>query len=341
MNMLGLGNMQGFDYMTGGNNVISQLFCGTNSIFNFGFNPFGGSYINNDCGIFMNCNGEYNYDAMAGFAVGNVLLNVALGAIGYAIENKNEDSVENRQAEVKDCQDKLDEKLKELGVKTVEEADSYNIDEDKTIKDANTKISKHNADINKNSDAIDTHDESLKTLRKQLDEETDATKKSAIQENITKVQKLIDELEADNEELQSKIDAQNEIIENRQDEIEEMQKEIKDAQAELVKAQEKANEAVLDEADGTALGRISQKKYMAKFTNDENGKLTDTFASDAEFSKRDLKRALSNFSSCEDEKQKEVYKKQFIAIYDKLAKEDPDEIKNFKEAYKLIKGETK
>ena len=114
MNMLGMGNMLGgLGNMFGGTNVISQLFSGTNSIFGGGFNMYG-NYGTGSCGLFMDCKGNYNYDAMAGFAVGGALLNVAGAAIGQAIENKKENSVENLEADVKDAQGKFDASLKKL-----------------------------------------------------------------------------------------------------------------------------------------------------------------------------------------------------------------------------------
>ena len=127
LNMLGMGNMFGMGNFFGGTNVIGQLFSGTNSIFSNGYNMFG-SYGTGNCGLFMDCLGNINYDAMTGFAIGQTLLNVAGMAINEAVANKKENSIENDQNKLEKCQESLEENLEELGVKTVEEAKNYKID---------------------------------------------------------------------------------------------------------------------------------------------------------------------------------------------------------------------
>ena len=71
---------------------------------------FGGS------GIFMNCFGEVNYDAMAGYGVANALLGVAGQAINHTVSEKREKKAEYQEnkAEIEritqDIEDKTGEK---------------------------------------------------------------------------------------------------------------------------------------------------------------------------------------------------------------------------------------
>ena len=73
MNMFGMNGMFGMGGMFGCNNPVSQLFSGTNSVFNtgcFGGNNFFSGISNmfgGGCSLFTNCNGSMNYDAMAGY----------------------------------------------------------------------------------------------------------------------------------------------------------------------------------------------------------------------------------------------------------------------------------
>ena len=60
-------------------------------------------------------------------------------------------------------------------------------------------------------------------------------------------------------------------------------------------------------------------------------------AIDAEFSRKDLKRAIFKYRNATNEKDKELYKKQFMAIYEHLNKTDSDELTSeMKEAWKIL-----
>ena len=79
-----------------------------------GMGMFGGGF--GGSGIFMNCFGEVNYDAMAGYGVANALLGVAGQAINHTVSEKREKKAEYQEnkAEIEritqDIEDKTGEK---------------------------------------------------------------------------------------------------------------------------------------------------------------------------------------------------------------------------------------
>ncbi len=332
--MLGMGDMFGMGNMLGGSNVISQLFSGTNSIFS-GFNMYGISgYGSGGCGLFMDCKGNYNYDAMAGFAVGGALLNVAGAAISSAIENKKENSVENLDTKVEEAQEEvntkrdehstkedelktLNDKTKELETASTAATDKYNT--------ANNYLAQNKTDYNN-------------AIKKRNNNETLSETEKNIINNYEAYEKQLTGLKSAKEIAEAELKAHNEAVAKKQAEVKEAEEELKAAQAELKAAQEALREAQFDELDGNKLNRVSDKKYNAKFKTNENGEATSEFEGTPEFSKKDLRKALYLYNVATDDK-KHIYKQQFLAIYNWLQENDSKELEGMEQALKLIQKE--
>lgn len=324
-NMLGMGGC-GSNFF-GSNNILGMLFSGTNSIFG-GFN-FNNYNMMGGCSLFTNCNGSVNYDAMAGFAVGGVLLNIAGGIASQAIADKKANSTESIQADVNGIQEQIDAEIEKLGADSESKALSWSTTNEPKWQEAINAATKNKSDAEKSLLSLNETIANLKAKTTLTDtEKIDYEKAIAEQKQLTadlveggKYDKAIEEAEK----------AQK----ARQEEIEKIQAELNELIDKRNNAQDALNESILDKADGTSLGRISQEKYAAKFKKDNDGNLTDEIDGKQDFSRRDLKRAIANYSNATG-KQKDIYKNQFNKIYDYLAKNDPDELKGMKDAKTAI-----
>ena len=336
LNMLGMGNMFGTGNMFGGTNVVGQLFSGTNSIFS-GFNFFGNNfnYGSGGCGLFMDCKGNYNYDAMAGFAVGGALLNVAGAAIGQAIENKKENSVENLETNVEEAQEKVETKKEESLTKENElnslknktnELETASIAATSTYNAANEYITKNEKAYNEASEKKKKNNTPLTSNEEQLINEYE------------KYSSKLTDLRNAKEKAETELTAHKEAVNKKEAEVKEAKEKLEAAEAELKAAQEALREAQLDELDGNRLNRISDKKYNAKFRTNEKGEATSEFEGKPEFSKKDLRKALYLYNVATDDK-KHIYKQQFLEIYNWLQDNDSKELEGMEQALKLIKKE--
>ena len=82
MNMLGMNNM------SFGNCSNFNIFGSMGNMFSGSIFGMNNSFGMSGCSPFMNCNGSYNFNAMAGFAVGGALLNVGMMAFSHYLKTR-------------------------------------------------------------------------------------------------------------------------------------------------------------------------------------------------------------------------------------------------------------
>lgn len=289
-------------------------------MFQQGLGMFGGGL--GGSGIFTNCWGEVNYDAMAGYGVANALLGVAGQAISSTRAQKQEAKAEyqNNKADI----DNIDEQIANLKNIVPEEEidDKYdnNIgtakNEQKTANDALTA-----AQTNKNK--LETE---LKAAK------TDDEKKS--------IQDKIDNLKID--ELQKKADKYNgdATVEGsvkwhekqKADAVsakkEEIAKKIKELEEKKEKLQEAVNNVDLDKADGKKFQRTKKEDFDAKWKED------GTMADNVEFSKGDMRYAIAGFRNATSDDDKKYWANKIATIYKNMNQSDITS--DFKTARKIV-----
>lgn len=330
MNMLGLGNSLGFGNMLGGSNIVSQLFSGTNSIFGSGFNMFGDMFGTGSCGLFMDCKGNYNYDAMAGVAVGSTLLQFAGAAIGQAIENKQDNSVENLEADVEECQKDVETKQKtvetrEKELKTLEGETSEFQSKADTAK---SKYNEANNYIITNKAAYNAA-----IAKKNNNENLNETEKNIIA-TYEEYDGKLSSLKTNKDTAEANLENHLNNIESKKREIERAKEEAKKAQEKLKAAQEAVQEAKLNKADGNMLNRTSEKRFNELFTTNASG--NETLDPEAKISKADVRFAVLGYKNAKTDEDRKAWAKKFQILYNKLDTTDANN-KNISAAYEIIK----
>ena len=358
MNMFGMGRMFGMGSSFGTNNLVSELFSGTNSIFNAGCfgggsNFFGG--ISNmfnggmsglfgcNGSFFTNCNGSMNYGAMAGFGVANVLLGFGGQIINQAIANKQEYSEKTVQADIKEIDKQINEQVKKLGCDSVSEALKCTVDPEiqKAYDDANTNFNKALQDISTKKQQLGRIENSLPAAEEAVknsspeDKNYDNLKKHL--ENLknmqTKVKNEIAELEkktTENGELfEAKKTAENNLNAEKE-KVKTAQAEIRRLQDAKANAQNMLNKKKLDSFDGNRFQRTSFEELKAMF--DENGNLK----SDQKVSKSDIRAAIKGYRTATNDSERKDWKAKFEKLW---ADFDPeDRTSDLRSAYNIICG---
>lgn len=304
MNTMGFGNMGMFNM--GGINMFGNM--------------FGSS-------IFTNCDGSYNYDAMAGFGVGQVLMNIGGLMLGKVCANAQANSkktlsanVDNLDTQIYDIEaEKQSYEDEKVELEKANNAATSNINtlknEFKTLKDTETKAENdmkaaHTAWLN-------APEEEKTALQTAYNEAVDAYNKAKTARETK--EKEIAEQEAIIKENESKIEALAEKIEACEEELEALEAERDAIQAQL-------NDKILDKADGIRTTRTSKEEFEQKdFTQDGT-----------QATKQDMRRAIKEYSTASPEKKEEL-KKKIKQIYNKLDAEDKN--KDIRMAYEIICGD--
>lgn len=116
-NMMNTNINCGLSNMYGNNMCFGNMFGMNNMFSNYGF---GGSIFGMGYGSspFTDCNGNTNYGAMAGFAVGNTLMSFANLGINYAISgaggSSKKEVARELNGELDTCLENIDKKLSEI-----------------------------------------------------------------------------------------------------------------------------------------------------------------------------------------------------------------------------------
>ena len=279
-----------------------------------GFGGFGG------CGIFTNCFGEVNYDAMAGYGVANALMGVAGQAISSAVSQKREAKAEqeNNKAEI----EKIDNQITE---KTGEKS---------TLSD----------EIKTKQDEISTASKTITSLKSQITDlnvaaEKDAYEKAKAQDpqpaNLDDLKQAYDdavEKEADlNKQIKEQeeiINAANEKIQSNQTAIEKLNEEIRNLEARKEKLQKSVNDFDLDKADGKKFQRTKKEDFDAKWNAD------GSMADNVEFTKGDMRYAIAGFRNATTNEDKKYWANKIATIYKNMNQSDITS--DFKAARKIV-----
>ena len=304
MNTMGFGNMGMFNM--GGINMFGNM--------------FGSS-------IFTNCDGSYNYDAMAGFGVGQVLMNIGGLMLGKVCANAQANSKKTLSANV----DNLDTQI--YDIKT--EKQGY-VNEKTELETANetaeSKVKKYTSEFkNLKTDetkAEDAKDAAYDNLQKATDDDR-TTLQAAYNKALEEYNEAVAAREAKGEEIaeQEAIINENKAnIEALAEKIEACEEELEALIAERDAIQAQLNEKILDKADGIRTTRTSLEEFEQKdFTKEET-----------QATKQDMRRAIAEYRTASPEK-KEDLKKKIEQIYNKLDAEDKN--KDIRMAYEIICGD--
>ncbi len=316
MNMLGMNNMFGMN-MFGSNNIMGQLFSGTNSIFGggfnmFGANMFGGNMFGGGCSLFTNCNGSFNYNAMAGFGVANVLLGIGGTILSQHISDRRANSSDQIATDIDGMEDKIDGLVDKLGADDVEEALAWTVDktdEGEKVVELNTTLETKKAELNKlptkeacEADVKAYEDALNKTPAPSADELAQLKgKKELAEENLEKreaLEKEINKLEkTDIPAAEKKQEAKAKEIKNIQEDIRDYQEKIKNAEAMI-------EDNIVDDADGN------------KFTRNKKLDISTIEKGHSEFKKGDIQQLVFQFTQQPDGETKFKYAKALADLDD-------------------------
>lgn len=280
-----------------------------------GFGGFG------SCGIFTNCFGEVNYDAMAGYGVANALLGVAGQAINSTVSQKREAKAEyqDNKAEI----EKIDEQISDLkNLNPEEEIDAKYDNNVATAKSAQETANNALATATKKKSELEAK------LATATDEEKESINKQIADLNIEEKQKTADMYNGD-ATVEGSVkwhEAQRDAaIEAKKAEIQRQIKELEEKKAKLEKA---VNDIDLDKADGKKFQRTKKEDFDAKWK--EDGSMADN----VEFSKGDMRYAIAGFRNATSDEDKKYWANKIATIYKNMNQSDITS--DFKAARKIV-----
>ena len=283
-----------------------------------GMGMFGGGF--GGSGIFMNCFGEVNYDAMAGYGVANALLGVAGQAINHTVSEKRE-----KKAEYQENKAEIERITQDI--------------EDKTGEKAGLE-----AENKTKQDEITAADTAINNLNKQISKLDVAGKKQAYDDanaqdpkpaNLADLKKVYEDAVAEENRLKAEITKQenikkeaNETIEENNQKINELTEDNKNLKKELNKLQASVNEIDLDRADGKKFQRTKKEDFDAKWNDD------GSMADNAEFTKGDMRYAIAGFRNATSDEDKKYWANKIATIYKNMNQSDITS--DFKAARKIV-----
>lgn len=280
------GSSTGF---SGCGSIFTQMFAGAMG----GCNPFMTTYV------------QPNFNAMAGWAVADNLLNMGTMLVGAAIQGRKDNSVENTQDDVIQLQKKVDAKGEELksAQKVLGSEDSGN----------ESGLYKELADV---KEILKEDGEYEKAYDAWLAKDTEAPVTNEMKKKVEAYEKALEDKKA----IQAKIDAQEAKVEKLQEEYDALKAQLKEADEKLDNQQ---LEKIIKRKNGTAYEDV--KKFF-----DNNG----AYEVDGRDPVADLYGVLKAYKNDANANNKETYAKQFLAIYECVPAEDKEQ---FYSAYKLLK----
>ena len=304
---------------------MNTMSFGNMGMFNMGgINMFGNMFGSS---IFTNCDGSYNYDAMAGFGVGQVLMNIGGLMLGKVCANAQANSKKTLSANV----DNLDTQIYDI------ETEMQGYTEEKTELEtakstAQSNLDKYESELNSLKATETKAKNTMETAYTALQSATDENKaelRTAYDTAVEEYNKAVAARKAKGEEIaeQEAIINENKAnIEALAEKIEACEEELEALIAERDAIQAQLNEKILDKADGIRTTRTSLEEFEQKdFTKEET-----------QATKQDMRRAIAEYRTASPEK-KEDLKKKIEQIYNKLDAEDKN--KDIRMAYEIICGD--
>ena len=285
-----------------------------------GMGMFGGGF--GGSGIFMNCFGEVNYDAMAGYGVANALLGVAGQAINHTVSEKRE-----KKAEYQENKAEIERITQDIEDKTGEKAglEAENKTKQSEITAADTAITNLKGQITQLNVDIEEKKKAYEEPNKQ-DPKPDnlADLKAAYDKAVEKKEKLEAKI---TEQVKIKEEA-NKTIEENNRKINELTEDITNLKKELNKLQAAVNEVDLDRADGKKFQRTKKEDFDAKWNDD------GSMADNAEFTKGDMRYAIAGFRNATSDEDKKYWANKIATIYKNMNQSDITS--DFKTARKIV-----
>ena len=327
MSIYGLNNMNMFG--------MNSMGYGGMGMFNMGgINLFGNMFGSS---IFTNCDGSYNYNAMAGFGVGQVLMNIGGMAISQWVTSSKANSQENLSADIGNLDAQIESKLKELNEDAT--VDNYNkVEVAKSFDEA----------VNTTTEKYNTADNTYKESQKYIEDNKSAYDAACARRGTSEAQpddaaliKEYEEAVARNSDLkQAVIDAKEEMDaaieakEAEQTRINNLKRDIADMLAERDAIQAQLNEKILDKADGTKIARTTAKEFSKMYNFKEKDFNTGFNASNV--SKSDLRYIISQYRTSEDTESKNKWAEIMKKIYNDPNLDSSVKSDNIRAAYKLM-----
>ena len=293
----GMSNMFGMGGSFGGCGLLGSGFGG--SIFGGGFGT----------SLFTDCNGYTNYDAMAGFAIGNQLMNIAGMGASYGLSQIGSGKRE-REDVASDLQNRLDKSIDKIS----KQLTNLNLNSDPATitKESLSDTAEIKTDALKNAEtALKTANDELDELNKKLDTggefATDEKKYPKI-ENSNPVQYDKTKFTAEYDRFLDQVDAAEKKVTDAEAKIkteeanrDELVNELKTLIDDRIKIQKEINDAILDFADGDRKCQRNRDLELGNYKLGSNGEKVKTT------SKKDIAQLIYLFRNTDDVEQKRNY----------------------------------
>ena len=312
---------------------INTMSFGNMGMFNMGgINMFGNMFGSS---IFTNCDGSYNYNAMAGFGVGQVLMNIGGLMLGKVCANAQDNSkktlsanVDNLDAQIHDIET---EKQGYVNEKT--ELETANETAESNVQRYTSELESLKTDETKAEDAKDA---AYDNWQKATDDDR-ASLQAAYNKAVEEYNKAVAAREAKEKEIAEQeaiINTNKPKIEALAEKIKACEEELEALRAERDAIQAQLNEAVLDKADGVKLTRTTTEEF-AKLYDIENNDYKAGFDA-SNVSKSDLRYIISQYRTSENAETKEKWAKVMKKIYNDTNLDSSVKSNNIRAAYKLM-----
>ena len=279
-----------------------NMFCGNSmnmfgmngSLFNYGGMGFGSlGFGGMGFGGITGYN-NVNYDAMAGWAVGNALLGVANQAIGsIKADRQNDDAT---YADNKAQIESIDKQIADL------KAERENLQKDPHF----------NTDVKNANKAFADAEQKVLELQGELNALKAKKGEDRSQADIDAKQNELDD--AIVAEKKAKTDKEN--AEKAKAKIDEIEEKIKGLEAQRARLQAQVDDADLDKADGRRLQRLSDDDYAQCFNNDGSLKSSVTYT------KKHARTAINHFMNAVDPDKKLKAAKNLVTMYNQYLSSD-------------------
>ncbi len=318
MNMLNMnGNMFGMN-MFGSGNILNQLFNGTGSIFDCGFNMFGGNMFGGNmfggnmfgggCSLFTNCNGSMNYNAMAGWGVANVLMGIGGAILTQHISDKRASSPDAIETDIEGIQNQIDTELDKLG-SDVTEANykDYDVKTEDWYTDKKAEIDKNilsATDLSTHKETVKKYKEAEKAFLAAKTEDANYEDLKTAYNNIKEQGKLAEEKIEAHEQAEKDLKALEAKAKKEQEKADKIKEKITDLIEKRENAEKALDKSIADKADGN------------KWTRNKDLDISTIKAGHSEFKNGDLQQLVFQFTQQPDGETKFKYAEALVNLDD-------------------------
>ncbi len=314
LNMLGMGSGMGYQNFLGGG-----LGMGMGN-FNIG-GMLGG------CNIFQSGDGSYNYDAMAGMAVGNVLVNCLFGFVGQSMaakQAKKADAPEAKLETLKTQQSELYTKLDNANKAYDKAKEAYlgtdgNGGAKKAYDDNKTILVGYNATevaetIRLYKAYVETGKQNEYKGTTELPSEADYKKALEQQEAKKNEASLKTAMETAKKAYETAESAKTEA----QDAYNAVTTQISELETQLT---QETNDKILDKADGHSYQQTKLTELNSLFAVDGDGN-ESFFSKDAKSTHKDIRGAVAQYRLAKTDAEKQKWANRISILWNNLSEDD-------------------